>query len=73
MSYEGWLPLCFICKQSVNLELSKTDEHGRAVHENCYVWHVLLKKPQKIITPPEHVYDRARRYSLSASRIIGDR
>jgi|HubBroStandDraft_6_1064221.scaffolds.fasta_scaffold04708_6 hypothetical protein len=37
MSYEGWLPRCIICKQSVNLEQSKTDEHGRPVHENCYV------------------------------------
>jgi hypothetical protein len=37
MSYEGWLPRCIICKQSVNIEQSKTDEYGRSVHENCYV------------------------------------
>jgi hypothetical protein len=61
MSYEGWIPRCFICKQSLSLELSKTDEYGRAVHENCYVWHVLLKKPRKILAPPEHVYERPRR------------
>ena len=28
---------CFICARRVTLELSKTDELGRAVHEVCYV------------------------------------
>lgn len=28
---------CSICAQGVTLELSKTDEHGLAVHELCYV------------------------------------
>jgi hypothetical protein len=42
MSYE---PRCAICEQPVNLEESKTEEHGHAVHENCYVWTVQLKKP----------------------------
>jgi hypothetical protein len=37
MSYEGWLPRCAVCEQSVNLNVSKTDEYGRAVHEECYV------------------------------------
>jgi hypothetical protein len=37
MSYEGWLTRCAICKQSVDLTESKTDEFGRPVHENCYV------------------------------------
>lgn len=32
-----WLPRCPICRQSVNLENSKSDEHGRAIHETCYV------------------------------------
>jgi hypothetical protein len=39
--------ICSICKQPVNLEESKTDEHGRAVHENCYIWTVELKKPRR--------------------------
>ena len=43
-------PLCVICEQSVNLEESKTDEYGHAVHENCYVWTVELKKPGKPTT-----------------------
>jgi hypothetical protein len=47
MSYEGLLPRCPVCGGSVNLEDSKTDDHGRAVHENCYVWTVILKKPPK--------------------------
>jgi hypothetical protein len=49
MSYEGLLPRCFVCGGSVQLEDSKTDEHGRAIHENCYVWTVVLKKPPRRI------------------------
>lgn len=30
-------PECSICKESVPLEESKVDEHGKAVHEECYV------------------------------------
>jgi len=29
--------LCAICDKPVELETSKTDEQGRAVHEECYV------------------------------------
>jgi Flp pilus assembly pilin Flp len=29
-------PLCSICNKFVSLESAKTDEHGRATHENCY-------------------------------------
>jgi hypothetical protein len=32
-----WLPSCCICNTAVSLETSKTDEHGQAVHEECYV------------------------------------
>jgi hypothetical protein len=46
MSYEGWLPRCAICKQSVNLSESKGDEYGRAVHENCYVSMLVSKNPR---------------------------
>jgi len=28
---------CSICSRSVTVELSKTDERGKAVHESCYV------------------------------------
>jgi hypothetical protein len=30
-------PFCWICKQELLLEDSKTDEHGKSVHEACYV------------------------------------
>jgi len=46
MSYEGWLPQCAICKQSVNLNVSKADEYGRAVHEACYVSRLIQKEPR---------------------------
>jgi hypothetical protein len=36
MSYESWLPRCVICRKAVDLTESKTDEHGQAVHEDCY-------------------------------------
>lgn len=47
MSYEA---RCTICKEPVNLEESKTDEYGQAIHENCYVWTVELKKQRKAMT-----------------------
>jgi hypothetical protein len=34
---------CSICGWSVTLELSKTDERGKAVHEPCYVRRTLSK------------------------------
>ena len=30
-------PACSICGEAVALETAKTDECGRAIHENCYV------------------------------------
>jgi hypothetical protein len=32
------LPKCDICNRAVELETAKTDENGRAVHEECYAW-----------------------------------
>jgi len=46
----SYAPICSICKDPVNLEESKTDEHGHAVHENCYIWAVELRKPRKPMT-----------------------
>jgi hypothetical protein len=31
------LPLCSICDKPVQLENSKTDEDGKAIHEECYI------------------------------------
>lgn len=38
---------CSMCGWSVTLELSKTDEKGKAVHESCYVRRTLsrFRKP----------------------------
>jgi len=30
-------PLCAVCNQPVPLELAKTDEAGRAIHDECYL------------------------------------
>src|SRR5579864_1213605 len=43
--YSGRFPRCAICQKSVDLMVSKTDENGRAVHENCYVWKLLSSQP----------------------------
>lgn len=36
--------LCWMCGYVVTLEDCKIDEHGMAVHENCYVARVLLEQ-----------------------------
>lgn len=47
MSYESWLPRCSICREAVNLTESKTDEHGQAIHEDCYV--SMLVSPKELV------------------------
>jgi hypothetical protein len=37
------IPICWICGNRVSLEHSKTDEHGKAVHEDCYLAKILLQ------------------------------
>jgi hypothetical protein len=37
--------LCSVCHQDVELQSSKTDEFGQAVHEECYVPKVTSKFP----------------------------
>jgi hypothetical protein len=37
------LPGCSICGEPVLLETAKTDEAGRAIHEDCY--YASLKQP----------------------------
>ena len=55
MSYEA---RCAICEQPVSLEESKTEEHGQAVHENCYVWTVQLKSREDEKTKYTPVHHR---------------
>ena len=33
-------PLCVVCNQPVKLEMAKTDETGRAIHDECYLQRV---------------------------------
>src|SRR5215468_7903867 len=44
---------CSICGCSVTLELSKTDEGGKAVHESCYVNRTLSKFRKPIDELPQ--------------------
>ena len=43
------LPNCSICNERVELETAKTDEDGKAVHEDCYVQRMIRLRE---ITPP---------------------
>jgi hypothetical protein len=40
---------CSICGCSVTLELSKTDERGKAVHECCYVNSLKFRMPIHVV------------------------
>ena len=44
------LPTCRICREPVALENSKTDENGKAIHEECYALKMGLKAAT---TPPD--------------------
>jgi hypothetical protein len=35
-------PICWVCDKPVSLEECKIDEHGEAVHENCYALRIAL-------------------------------
>lgn len=56
--------LCSICTRQVHLERCKTDEHGKAVHENCYArraigaFRVLKEEAAEVIHYP--ALDRSR-------------
>jgi hypothetical protein len=44
--------ICWICGKPVSLQMSKTDEHGNAVHESCQVLRLsLAKAPQPVKDP----------------------
>ncbi len=42
-------PICPFCTEKIELEKANTDEKGQAVHEDCYVAHILGKK--RILKP----------------------
>jgi hypothetical protein len=41
---EPVLARCFLCDRPVPLEASKTDENGKAVHEECYWLKIRLRE-----------------------------
>ena len=43
-----WRPECVICRESVELEDSKADERGQAIHEECYVSKLVGKQTTKL-------------------------
>lgn len=47
--------ICWICGNNVSLEESKTDEHGNAVHEECYIIRVSLQSASQTTVRP-HLY-----------------
>ena len=45
-----WVPTCALCNNPIKLEKCKTDECGKAVHEECYIRKVIqLKRPNQTI------------------------
>jgi hypothetical protein len=36
--------ICHLCNEPVELETSKTDEDGKAVHEDCYLRNIRVKQ-----------------------------
>jgi hypothetical protein len=55
MPYSKHLPLCPICNEPVELENSKANENGKAVHEDCYV--ATLKVPPSPEPPKKIAID----------------
>ena len=54
---------CWICGHAVSLETCKTDEHGEAVHEECYVVRLALENASARWVAQS---DQARREAASA-------
>jgi hypothetical protein len=45
-------PICSLCNEPVELETSKTDENGRAVHEECYTLKMQSERTEHIGISP---------------------
>ena len=48
-------PLCSVCNEQVELRTAKTDEDGKAVHEECYT--LKMQPPRPVPTPGENPSD----------------
>jgi hypothetical protein len=38
------IPICWICAKRVDVQSCKSDEHGKTVHKNCYMFKFALEK-----------------------------
>jgi len=47
----GMLPTCPVCNERVELETSKTDEMGQAIHEECYLELLHKKEARSALLP----------------------
>ena len=45
---------CWICNRDVPLQSCKVDEHGRAVHEECYVARMKLEPGSSRVPTERH-------------------
>ena len=70
MSEGTWRPDCAICKKSVEIEESKTDEYGRAVHEGCYVSDHVQKKPSQPLRLAHGAVTRLGSWSKPLARVL---
>jgi hypothetical protein len=55
---------CWICGRVVDLNTCKTDEHGLAVHDPCYVTRTILKSKPERVNPPVSESNRLRQPRL---------
>ena len=44
--------LCHVCAKPVDLGMCKTDDHGQAVHDDCYVSKLTLERVTEAPVPP---------------------
>jgi hypothetical protein len=59
---------CSICNQAVALEIAKTDDFGRTVHEQCYV----LKLGSSPAEPPSNTQNKRRPPMLQRVVVAGE-
>jgi hypothetical protein len=52
MSQMSRFPICPICNEAVEIKTAKTDEDGKAVHEECYARETRTKQSQHIAISP---------------------
>ena len=54
---------CWICGNTVDLETCKVDEHGMAVHGDCYLLKVALASESMVRKPAQRIQSGTVRFS----------